>query len=1149
MWATVGMGIVAAAIVALLSVGGYIMWGQKVWTDGDDLRVRSVDARIRRILWSPPKPLAEQLNSAAHEYEPALSPTGNEMYFVRGTPGENADLYVARRTDDGWADPQPLRALNTSDDELGPKISADGKWLFFYSDRFGGLGMYDIWASQRSDDGWSQPIRLPAPINSPFNDYSPAPSPDGRHLYFSTNRDAARRLEQTEAWRATIRSIGIDDYDLWRAELPDDLATLADDEADPVAAQPLPGVNTRHREGACDISPGGDFIYFTSNRPAGHGGFDLYRARLRDGEAIDIENLGVEINTRANEADPQLGLSGFRLYFSSDRVTDATGTGEAGDDEPRQQYDLFTALSREVFADRDSGALPLGMAWWVLLAALLLALALLWRAGDINANRMSLLTRCLLLSLLLHLLLTILFSVVLLSQQVMEYAREQAGMQIAVNPEVDPEITVQAEVREQLTDLPTPEPKLVEAKPKQTLPEIDLDAFKPRPNALNAPRADMKPMKVTVQPKQPDRIEPTPEPTDLKLPEPSAAIPKPTVRLKQAKPVAAQEPTPDPTPQQPQPRTQRTVDAATPERHLENFAVDAQPLSPKLLTSKVTVRVHERRAEAEESQPQVTPPPAPVQPKIESKPLANAGAIKTDESALTEDATETTSKLAKQEAAAPDAAPGRTTLNIPTTDAMPDTLKVQTALQRKQTVSNDPLAMNLPVTRNSVTVKLPKMAARTTAEDPAITATTVPPRQLQRRPLGAIDTEPKPDRKSLAFDGAPTTDRTPSTTLDAPRGAPQPLTRLALAAGDSPSPNLSVPIMNLGPLKITSPPSLRQRRFEQRQKLVREMGGNKESEEAVAKALAYLKKSQQEDGRWTKFDNDYRRAGRDQHDPAITALATLAFLASDHTPDRSRQYGETVRKGLEYLLKIQKNNGDLRGSGDMYDQGIATLAVAEAAILTNDKRYREAAIKAAEFIVNAQHEGSGGWRYNPRQSGDTSVLGWQVMALHSVEMLGWQMPEDTRNGAVRWLDHVGSGKHKMLAGYQNGRKPTSIMTAEAVFSRIMLGQQLNDAELKEASDYLLKHPPHKGDRNYYYYYYGSLMQMQVQGATWRKWNDMMRDYLVKLQATDGRDAGSWDPKGRWAGRGGRAYSTAMGALTLQVYYRYLPMLGRERSGD
>jgi len=355
---------------------------------------------------------------------------------------------------------------------------------------------------------------------------------------------------------------------------------------------------------------------------------------------------------------------------------------------------------------------------------------------------------------------------------------------------------------------------------------------------------------------------------------------------------------------------------------------------------------------------------------------------------------------------------------------------------------------------------------------------------------------------------------------------------------------LSAPL-SPGGLKA-APQPLFHRGPEQKEPLLKHMGGSKETEDSVRRALVYLAANQEPDGRWTRFTGGRprRRQGRDKADVALTGLSALCFLASNHTPtNAASDYRQTVSRALKFLMDHQKPSGDLRAGGQMYGHGIATLALGEAAAMTNDPAYRLAAIKGARFILKAQHPRTGGWRYAPGDTGDTSVFGWQVMALHSVERLGMKIPQKTRLGALGWLNRVSRSKHKMLCGYTDP-SPKPAMTAEGVFSYMLLGKRLTKPQLNEASGYLLQNPPGKGGSNFYYWYYASLALMQMQNEAWKKWNVRMSTHLRKLQRTGGILDGSWDTGSTYGPRGGRIYTTAMATLTLEVYYRYLPMYGQ-----
>jgi hypothetical protein len=184
---------------------------------------------------------------------------------------------------------------------------------------------------------------------------------------------------------------------------------------------------------------------------------------------------------------------------------------------------------------------------------------------------------------------------------------------------------------------------------------------------------------------------------------------------------------------------------------------------------------------------------------------------------------------------------------------------------------------------------------------------------------------------------------------------------------------------------------------------------------------------------------------------------------------------------------------------------------------------------------------TGGWRYRPGDLGDTSQLGWQVMALRSAELAGIDVPEGAREGAVRFLKSVSSGAHGGLAAYRPGELSSRPMTAEALFCRQILGMRCDNPAGAEAAVYLAEQLPGDGQPNLYYWYYSTLALYQWQGEHWQRWNLSLQKTLVESQVKAGAAAGSWPPESVWSGYGGRAYSTALGALCLEVYYRFLPL--------
>jgi hypothetical protein len=245
------------------------------------------------------------------------------------------------------------------------------------------------------------------------------------------------------------------------------------------------------------------------------------------------------------------------------------------------------------------------------------------------------------------------------------------------------------------------------------------------------------------------------------------------------------------------------------------------------------------------------------------------------------------------------------------------------------------------------------------------------------------------------------------------------------------------------------------------------------------------------------------------------------------------------------LAKQVKYKGDMRNDGGtMYDHGMGAIALAEAYGLTKDQNLREPLRKAIEFILYAQNPDTGGWRYIPGADGDTSVFGWQLMALKSASLAGLDIPPHVLEKARGWLEHVASGEHGGLYGYQD-KVPLPAMCAEAMFCQQLLGRPPTDSRMRETAVYLETMLPsmEKEKINYYYWYYGSLALYQHQGPIWEQWNEQIRGILVHAQKTQGDESGSWDPAGLWGRESGRAVITAMATLSLEVYYRYLPLYG------
>lgn len=326
-----------------------------------------------------------------------------------------------------------------------------------------------------------------------------------------------------------------------------------------------------------------------------------------------------------------------------------------------------------------------------------------------------------------------------------------------------------------------------------------------------------------------------------------------------------------------------------------------------------------------------------------------------------------------------------------------------------------------------------------------------------------------------------------------------------------------------------------------REHALRNGGGTKASEAAVTRGLEWLRRMQGQDGRWTMQHPAFRDTGRVQDDVAATAFGLLPLLGAGKTHKaKDAPYDKPVEKALLYMLRRQNKQTGHLGSHDMYGHGLAAIALCEAYGLSQDPQLRKPAQMAINYIVNAQHE-AGGWRYQPKQAGDTSVVGWQVMALKSAQMAGLDVPEVTMRKAQRYLDSCVDSSEGY--GYTGpGASPT--MSAVGLLCRQYLqswGPQ-NIRMITGIEKNLKPYQPSATFKNIYYYYYATQVIHHFGGQTWKEWNEKMREKLLTSQEKDG----SWSSVGDGHGAaGGRLMQTSLSLLTLEVYYRHLPLYYRD----
>jgi len=333
-------------------------------------------------------------------------------------------------------------------------------------------------------------------------------------------------------------------------------------------------------------------------------------------------------------------------------------------------------------------------------------------------------------------------------------------------------------------------------------------------------------------------------------------------------------------------------------------------------------------------------------------------------------------------------------------------------------------------------------------------------------------------------------------------------------------------------------------------------GGTKQSERAVAAALYWLARHQSPDGHWSLNHTPMCKSGlcsgpgNHNSDGAATALGLLPFLAAGQTHESKGPYQKNILAGINHLIKHQKKTGDLSISGSqMYAHGLATIALCEAYGMTGDSRIGYAAQAAIDFIQTGQNK-DGSWRYtHGTDSSDTSVYGWQVMALKSGQMAGLNVNPKTMQGAKDYLQKVGVGNYKSEFSYTPGGGPTMTMTSVGLLTSQYLGAAREGPVINGGIEYLAKRPPTINQRNTYYWYYATQVMHNCPGPEWDNWNRVMRRLLIDSQEKNGCQAGSWDPDkptaDPWGNQGGRLMVTSLSCLTLEVYYRYLPLYKME----
>lgn len=333
--------------------------------------------------------------------------------------------------------------------------------------------------------------------------------------------------------------------------------------------------------------------------------------------------------------------------------------------------------------------------------------------------------------------------------------------------------------------------------------------------------------------------------------------------------------------------------------------------------------------------------------------------------------------------------------------------------------------------------------------------------------------------------------------------------------------------------------------------------------QAIDRALSWLADQQNEDGSWTgsvgfKVNQSYEVEKSDVPHVGVTALAGMAFLAGGHLPGRGR-YGVTISRATDFVLAcVDPTSGFIQRNGTrMYSHAFATLYLAEVVGMTQRADLRDKLQRSVDLIVQSQNA-VGSWRYEPfAVESDMSITVCQLMALRAARNIGIKVPKSTIDLAVEYVRdsyiqrdqppaywYVDEYYFMRKGGFryqmQDHTRSSFAVTAAGIASMYNAGVYSHET-LQDSLEVLKDTYPKVSNRqDHYFFWYGNyyaVQAMYVAGGQWWDWYyGQISTDLLQRQSRDGY----------WLNREGpgNAFSTAIGAIILQVPYKYLPILQR-----
>lgn len=209
--------------------------------------------------WLPRKALGPPLNTLDNEGAQSMTARGEIIWFTACNRRDGqglCDLYYSELIDGRWSQPvNPGAPLNSRYSEKHPAVSADGRLIYFASNRANGKGNFDLWVSERTGESWSEPVNLGDSINTPGVEQSPFIHPDQQSLYFSSTGWPG--MGQADLFLARQGAQGV-----WH--IPQNMG------------YPL---NTHNSEIGLSVNAAGNLGYFASDRGEG-GDTDIFKFKM-----------------------------------------------------------------------------------------------------------------------------------------------------------------------------------------------------------------------------------------------------------------------------------------------------------------------------------------------------------------------------------------------------------------------------------------------------------------------------------------------------------------------------------------------------------------------------------------------------------------------------------------------------------------------------------------------------------------------------------------------------------------------------------------------------------------------------------------------------------------------------------------------------